>query len=584
MNEQLTKFIELCLADGVISDKEREVIFRKAKSLGVDEDECEILIDSYTQQVNKISETTKPVTSKPKRNFTPKKIKVVKPAKLNREDDLKKHTEDVKLLKYEHLEKVNPQKELLKKITEDVHFKKSEIHNRFTDLKSKVIELALVKFYKDYESNSEYKKFYFTPKEQVIKNSWLHGFKAINRKMNQKFDNLIFALSNSIFFFDTFLVIENSTLGLHVQEMRASFEFLKNNTRPEFFNYYYRNERRKIKLLSEGYVAINYNDLIGEKIKTENIKGKNGDKFTVLKFGKESFRLKENLLTYSISTPLNEIINQVFRPITDKINALDNSNNISLNFIYTCREFLEFCKIYIKSNEVDNINELLDELELKIRNFSDEDNKLISLINITQRLENKIRLNKIAIPNEYELRKFPSQAIGSVSLYNKLNENYSFFDEAQFNKIVRFVQHIEEKEKKYRDLYVNCTNDYVKNPEGIPIKDLKKEQHELKISYQLLTVLANEINGDVVSFNKVYNKLEDAGMFMTVPEKQNQEYLKQISSKLDNVMNGLKAVFDSLQETNRNLREISQETSYIASVATDMSSHLWDISWEMSNK
>jgi hypothetical protein len=33
MNEQLIKFIELCLMDGVVTDKEREVIFRKSKEL-----------------------------------------------------------------------------------------------------------------------------------------------------------------------------------------------------------------------------------------------------------------------------------------------------------------------------------------------------------------------------------------------------------------------------------------------------------------------------------------------------------------------------------------------------------------------
>jgi hypothetical protein len=154
----------------------------------------------------------------------------------------------------------------------------------------------------------------------------------------------------------------------------------------------------------------------------------------------------------------------------------------------------------------------------------------------------------------------------------------------QFNKIIRFVQHIEEKEKRYRDFYVNCSSDYISNPDTIPINDLKKEQRELKISYQLLTILSNEVNGDIVSFNKVYNKLEDSGMFMTVPEKQNQEYLSQISSKLDSVMKGLKAVFDSLQETNRNLQVISKETSYIASAVDGMSSDLWDISFEMSTK
>jgi hypothetical protein len=45
MNEQLLKFIELCLMDGEISEKEKEVIFRKSKELGVPEDECEIILE-----------------------------------------------------------------------------------------------------------------------------------------------------------------------------------------------------------------------------------------------------------------------------------------------------------------------------------------------------------------------------------------------------------------------------------------------------------------------------------------------------------------------------------------------------------
>lgn len=52
MNEQLIKFIELCLMDGVISDKEREIIFRKSKELGVPEDECEIILESMTFKKN----------------------------------------------------------------------------------------------------------------------------------------------------------------------------------------------------------------------------------------------------------------------------------------------------------------------------------------------------------------------------------------------------------------------------------------------------------------------------------------------------------------------------------------------------
>tara|TARA_B110000902_G_C14237091_1_gene561061 strand:+ start:172 stop:1731 length:1560 start_codon:yes stop_codon:yes gene_type:complete len=50
MNQELIKFIELCLSDGIISDKEKEVIFRKSNELGVPLDECEIIIKGLTDE------------------------------------------------------------------------------------------------------------------------------------------------------------------------------------------------------------------------------------------------------------------------------------------------------------------------------------------------------------------------------------------------------------------------------------------------------------------------------------------------------------------------------------------------------
>jgi F0F1-type ATP synthase membrane subunit b/b' len=58
MNEQLVKFIELCLIDGVLTEKEREVIFRKSKELGVPIDECEIILEGL-QHKFKISKPNK---------------------------------------------------------------------------------------------------------------------------------------------------------------------------------------------------------------------------------------------------------------------------------------------------------------------------------------------------------------------------------------------------------------------------------------------------------------------------------------------------------------------------------------------
>lgn len=84
MNKDLIAFIDLCLIDGAISEKERKVIFAKAKELGVGKDECDVLIESLTQKKSKT--TTKPTIKK--REFEPKTIKSILPAPLNNENKL----------------------------------------------------------------------------------------------------------------------------------------------------------------------------------------------------------------------------------------------------------------------------------------------------------------------------------------------------------------------------------------------------------------------------------------------------------------------------------------------------------------
>ena len=78
MNEQLIKLIELCLMDGVIYDKEREVIFKKSKKLGVDEDECEIILEGMIQEKEKLTKnsnsTNISVKSDNSDGFKPKKV------------------------------------------------------------------------------------------------------------------------------------------------------------------------------------------------------------------------------------------------------------------------------------------------------------------------------------------------------------------------------------------------------------------------------------------------------------------------------------------------------------------------------
>ena len=57
MNSELEKLIELTLADGQLTDKERTVLFRKAKELGVAKDELEIVLDGKLFALQKNSQS-----------------------------------------------------------------------------------------------------------------------------------------------------------------------------------------------------------------------------------------------------------------------------------------------------------------------------------------------------------------------------------------------------------------------------------------------------------------------------------------------------------------------------------------------
>jgi hypothetical protein len=46
MNPEIEKLIEFALADGVVTDKEREIVRRKAEKLGEDPDEAEMILDA----------------------------------------------------------------------------------------------------------------------------------------------------------------------------------------------------------------------------------------------------------------------------------------------------------------------------------------------------------------------------------------------------------------------------------------------------------------------------------------------------------------------------------------------------------
>jgi len=66
-NEQLEKLIEMALMDGELTEKEKQILFKKAESFGVDLDEFEMVLDAKLfekQQSNK--QSLAPATAAPK--------------------------------------------------------------------------------------------------------------------------------------------------------------------------------------------------------------------------------------------------------------------------------------------------------------------------------------------------------------------------------------------------------------------------------------------------------------------------------------------------------------------------------------
>jgi len=68
-DEQLEKLIEMALMDGELTEKEKQVLFKKAQALGIDLDEFEMVLDARLFEKKKNMEQAQPeTTSSPKSN------------------------------------------------------------------------------------------------------------------------------------------------------------------------------------------------------------------------------------------------------------------------------------------------------------------------------------------------------------------------------------------------------------------------------------------------------------------------------------------------------------------------------------
>lgn len=62
-NEQIDKLIEMALMDGELTEKEKQILFKKAESLGLDLDEFEMVLDAKLFEKKQESNSTNPTAS-----------------------------------------------------------------------------------------------------------------------------------------------------------------------------------------------------------------------------------------------------------------------------------------------------------------------------------------------------------------------------------------------------------------------------------------------------------------------------------------------------------------------------------------
>ena len=69
-NEKLEALITAALADGVLTDKEKEILFKKAEAMGIDHDEFELVLEGRLAKRKKEMEAQAPPTAKPTQKKT----------------------------------------------------------------------------------------------------------------------------------------------------------------------------------------------------------------------------------------------------------------------------------------------------------------------------------------------------------------------------------------------------------------------------------------------------------------------------------------------------------------------------------
>lgn len=162
MNPEIEKLVQMSLVDGQVTDKEREIILRKAVKLGLDVDEVEMYLEGFisSNKTNTNSENNQEISENRKikipekrvdttRKFTPKTVKHIEPASLDKEKEIKLNIEELNTSKTVLFEELENLYENIKSPKDFLESQKVLVQNQLGVLKaefSKTSKIYLDKF------------------------------------------------------------------------------------------------------------------------------------------------------------------------------------------------------------------------------------------------------------------------------------------------------------------------------------------------------------------------------------------------------------------------------------------------------
>lgn len=202
-----------------------------------------------------------------------------------------------------------------------------------------------------------------------------------------------------------------------------------------------------------------------------------------------------------------------------------------------------------------NYQNLLKEIRDQEANISNVEKQIkaidLKIEDTIKTIDNKL----LSISIESVLLSLPSKAVGSITYAQKLNSQTQLYQDTQFNKIIRFLSLIEAIENDYNESYCDIGKSYLTRPNKNNAETLISKYTLLKNEYNLMNVFVDAIKTDKVMFNKIYNLIEDRGVFMSVYDKLNYHNLSSIASNMISLVEQSFLMNENLNSINNELWE-----------------------------